>query len=71
MRLPPTRRPSARRVRLEKWWEILCEQTLNSAVVAGITSLTIMSKTGSLDIQDVVVPFSLTFLIEVRKYRKI
>jgi len=48
-----------------KWWDILIEQCINAAIVAGIAGLT------AADPHVAWKAFALTFLIEMRKYRKL
>ena len=47
----------------------LLEQLLNSAIVAGITALSMMAATQGVSGKAVGVAFGLTFLLELRKYR--
>jgi hypothetical protein len=46
------------------------EQILNSAIVAGITALSTISASFTVNAKAVGIAFGLTFLIEMRKYRK-
>ncbi len=53
------------RARERRWWDVLIEQLINSAIVAGIAGLT------AADLGVAWKAFGLTFLIEMRKYRKL
>ena len=47
---------------------LLCEQALNSAIVAGIAALSMMAGTQEVSGPAVGIAFGLAFLIELRKY---
>lgn len=50
-----------------RWWDVVIEQLINSAIVAGIATLS----AGWIDPWVGLKAFGLTFLIEMRKYRKL
>ena len=52
---------------------LLCEQLINSAIIAGIAAVSTIAATGEGDVTGKAagIAFGLTFLIELRKYRKI
>lgn len=55
---------------MDKWYRLLPEQLLNSAIVAGISALSMMAGTQEVSGRAVAIAFGLTFLLELRKYRK-
>ena len=54
-----------------KWWDVLIEQVINSAIVGGIAGLSALSASPEAGWKTAVIAFGLTFLIELRKYRKL
>ena len=54
----------------EPWWKVLSGQILNSSIVAGIAALSMLAGTQEISGRAVSIAFGLTFLIELRKYRK-
>ncbi len=55
---------------LPDWCSILAEQILNSLIVAGITVLSTFLANQEIHLKVAGASFALTFLIEMRKYRK-
>ena len=54
-----------------KWWDILIEQVINSAIVGGIAGLSALSASPEAGWKTATIAFGLTFLIELRKWRKL
>ena len=54
-----------------KWWDVLIEQVINSAIVGGIAGLSALSASPEAGWKTAVIAFGLTMLIELRKYRKL
>ena len=52
-----------------KWYKLLPEQVLNSAIVAGISGLSMLAGTREISARAVAIAFGLTFLVELRKWR--
>ena len=50
-------------------WDVLAGQFLNSAIVAGIASVSLLAGQRAVDWRVVGTAFGLTFLIELRRYR--
>ena len=55
---------------MHKCLRLLPEQLLNSAIVAGITALSMLAGASEVSGRTVGISFGLTFLVELRKYRK-
>ena len=55
---------------VKRYLGTLFEQVVNSAIVAGITALSMMAATLDVSLRAVGIAFGLTLLIELRKYRK-
>ena len=53
-----------------KWWDVLLEQLLNSAIVGGIAGLSTLAS-GEASWKVALIAFGLTALIELRKYREL
>lgn len=49
------------------WWDVLTEQMINAAIVGGIAACSVSFEEWDIPIK----AFGLTFLIELRKYRKL
>ena len=52
-----------------KWYNILAEQVINSAIVGGIAGLSALSASPEASWKTAIIASGLTFLIELRKYR--
>jgi len=57
--------PKAQVMAKRKWWDVLIEQCINAAIVGGIAGLS------ATDPDVAWKAFAITFLIEMRKYRKL
>ena len=53
------------------WLRLIAEQAFNSAIVAGIFALSMLAAQTTVSLKVVAIGFGMTFLIELRKYRKI
>lgn len=53
------------------WWQIFIEQVLNSLIVGGIAGLSALSAGSEAGGKAALIAFSITALIELRKYRKL
>ena len=59
------------RPRLKKIVATLIEQMVNASIVAGIAALSLMVAQQESILKPVVIAFGLTFLLEMRKYRRL